>query len=258
MVGLCAQERPFTSKSLHKISRIMRKRKKWVPPKPQWYKVDPTDERKLILKNGTRIKQSIPGVGLYTSEGGLVYGLTSRGLCLKSICTTPKKNYCKLMRSGCHQGRRYPYVHYKGKKYDVHLLVTLAWQRARGKGEEIDHINGDILDNRSKNLRVITEELNDWCGGVLKRVRNAAKRLKLPYMNPAKREPEDILEVYERFKKLGMKKGLAAEIERQKVIHALMKAAQDLHDPSFDPRRMTKERREEILSSYRVVDNIQN
>lgn len=231
----------------------MRKRKKWVPPQPLWYKVDPTDERKLILKNGTRIKLSVKDV--YTSEGGKVYTLTHRGLCPKTIDYGKKKNYGKKTKGAGRQGQRYPFIRFRDKKYEIHLLVTLAWQRARKDGEEIDHINGNIHDCRNKNLRVIKEELNDWCGGVLRRVRNAAKRLKLPMMNPAKREPEDMLEVYERFHQLGMEMGLTIEIQRQRVLHAFLQASRDLHDPSLDPRRMSLERKEELLRKYRVEDS---
>ena len=195
-----------------------RKRKKWVPPKPLWYKVDPTDERKLILKNGSRIKMAVEGV--YTSEGGKVYTLTYRGLCPKTINYDKKLNYGKRTRSGKRQGQRYPYITFRKQKYEVHVLVALAWIGTRKEGEEIDHITGVTHDIRVCNLRIISLEENHWCAGILKRLRRLSKLYHLPMMHPARRTPEDMLALFERFKKLGLKKGLAVEIERQKVIHA--------------------------------------
>ena len=66
-------------------------------------------------------------------------------------------------------------------------------------------------------------------------------------MHPAKREPEDMLALFERFKGRPIQEAIAEEIERQKVLHALRRAG--LH-----PERMSKDEREAILAKYRVVD----
>ena len=197
----------------------MRKRKKWVPPKPLWYKVDPTDEQKLILKNGTRIKQSVKDV--YTSEGGKVYTLTYRGLCPKTISYCKKLNYGKRTSGGTTQGQRYPYIMFRGKKYEVHVLVALAWIGSRKDGEEIDHITGNIRDIRVINLRIIPKEENHWCGGILKRLRRLSKLYHLPLMHPANRTPKDMLELFDRFKNRPIQEAIAEELACQQHIQSL-------------------------------------
>ena len=39
----------------------------------------------------------------------------------------------------------------------MHLLV-----KPRGEGQEVDHINGDKLDNRKSNLRIVTRKQNSY------------------------------------------------------------------------------------------------
>ena len=87
-----------------------------------------------------------------------------------------------------------------GKKYEIHILVTLAWQKAREAGEEIDHVNGNINDFRSKNLRVIGAKENDRCGGILRRFRNASVRLNEPRLNPVNIPQEKLLEIFATFR----------------------------------------------------------
>ncbi len=45
----------------------------------------------------------------------------------------------------------------KGRAVQIHRVVMKA-----KKGEEIDHINGDTLDNRKKNLRIVNRSQNEW------------------------------------------------------------------------------------------------
>jgi len=220
LVGLCAHEWPFTSKSLHKIFAQMSKRKKqnrgW--PQPLWYKVDPDDPRNLILRNGTRVRQSIVGIPIYVSQGAMVYTLTQFGLRPRRINFCKKRNYRKRTRTGNWQGQRYPFILFRNVKYELHVLVTLAWERERGEHEEIDHIDGNIDDCRLINLRVISDEENDRCAGILRRMRNAAKRLNLPFMNPLRWKQADLIDLFERFRNRNLDDAMAEEVERfQKI-----------------------------------------
>ena len=165
------------------------KRKKYRKPRRPLplveYEVVSENPRVLRLRNGVELRQAIPGVELYVSIGGRVYSLTAFGLRSRRIRFLKKNNYGKKSANGVPNGQRYPYVLFRGKKYDVHLLVVLAWIGVRKDGEEIDHINGNIDDCRLVNLRFISKEENNRCGGILRKLRNAAVRLKDPSLNPA-------------------------------------------------------------------------
>ncbi len=54
------------------------------------------------------------------------------------------------------------YIHYTRKpQVAIHRLIMGA-----KKGEIIDHINGDIFDNRRCNLRFVTKQQNNWNKGI--------------------------------------------------------------------------------------------
>ena len=158
------------------------------------------NHRTLRLRNGTALRQAIPGVGLYLSQGGRVYSLTAFGLRPRRIRFLKKNNYGKKTVNGVPNGQRYPYVDFRGKKYDVHILVTLAWLRPRREGEEIDHINGNIDDCRLVNLRIVTKEENRRCAQILRRLRNASVKYNLSELNPRNMSREELLERFERYK----------------------------------------------------------
>lgn len=250
MKGICKSLR-IKERQLKNKSKAPRQ-----PGLPLWYKVDPNDSRQLILKNGTRLRQPVAGVPIYCSKGGMVYTLTPWGLRMKNISYCRSRRYCQLTGTGRSRfGQRYPYIIFRHVKYQIHVIMTLAWKRKRRKGEEIDHINGNIDDCRAINLRIITKEKNLWCGGIIRRLRNASKKYNLPLMNPVNRTPQDMLELFNRFaKRKDIKAAMNEEIERQKVLHALVHASIQLGDPTLDPRNMTRQRREEILRKYRVDD----
>ena len=173
------------------------KRKKPRRPLPLVdYAVVANNQRMLRLRNGTALRQAIPGVGLYLSQGGRVYSLTAFGLRPRRIRFLKKNNYGKKTVNGVPNGQRYPYVDFRGKKYDVHILVTLAWLRPRREGEEIDHINGNIDDCRLVNLRIVTKEENRRCAQILRRLRKAAIDLKDPSLDPKNMSQERLLKIF--------------------------------------------------------------
>ena len=165
-----------------------------LPPVP--FTVVSEEPRILRLRNGSLLKQAIPGVHLYLSKGGRVYSLTKYGLRQISIQYNRKKNYGQKSPNGVPNGPRYPYVMFGGKKYDVHLLVVLAWIGVRKDGEEIDHINGNIDDCRKVNLRIVTKEENRRCAQILRRLRKAARNLHDPSLDPKNMSQERLLKIY--------------------------------------------------------------
>ena len=177
----------------------------------------------LRLMNGTKIKQPIEGVELYIAKGKHVYALTRYGLRERCVDFTKKNNYCKKIISGRghHQGQAYPRVRLHGKKYPLHVLMALAWKGGIPKGKVADHINGDIDNFSYENIRVIDIPENDRCGGILRRLRNAARKYNLPQMDPANRTPEDMLEVFEQFKNRPIREAMEEEIARYQRITPL-------------------------------------
>ena len=189
------------SKSLYIAERQLRNRRRKpktprrpLPPVP--FTVVSEEPRILRLRNGSLLKQAIPGVHLYLSKGGRVYSLTKYGLRQISIQYNRKKNYGQKSPNGVPNGPRYPYVMFGGKKYDVHLLVVLAWIGVRKEGEEIDHINGNIDDCRKVNLRIVTKEENRRCAQILRRLRKAAKQLNDPSLDPLNIPQPRLLKIF--------------------------------------------------------------
>ena len=175
----------------------LNKRKKPRRPFPAVeYAVVADNQKTLRLKNGTVLRQAIPGVGLYLSQGGRVYSLTAFGLRPRRIRFLKKNNYGKKSANGVPNGQRYPYVDFRRKKYDVHILVTLAWIRPRREGEESDHINGNIDDFRLVNLRIVTKEENRRCAQILRRLRKAAKQLNDPSLDPINIPQPQLLKIF--------------------------------------------------------------
>lgn len=159
------------------------------------YKVDPSDPRQLILRNGMRIKQK-QGLNLFLSAHGAVYSLTNRGLRRLRINYTHKRRYGMKSRNGVPNGPRYPYVNFRHGTYTIHVLMAEIWMRPRREGEEIDHINGNIDDCRLVNLRIVTKEENQRCAQILRRLRKAAKQLNDPTLNPRNMSQERLLKIF--------------------------------------------------------------
>ena len=154
------------------------KRKKARKPLPTVdYAVVADNGKTLRLRNGTVLRQAIPGVGLYLSQGGRVYSLTAFGLRPRRIRFLKKNNYGKKSANGVPNGQRYPYVDFRRKKYDVHILVT-------------------IDDCRLINLRIVTKEENRRCAQILRRLRKAAKQLNDPSLDPLNIPQPRLLKIF--------------------------------------------------------------
>ena len=207
-------------KALHIKERQLRnkRRKARKPGRPLRYVVVSDSPRVLRLTNGTELRQPVEGVELYVSKNGRVFTLTSFGLRERHVDYTKKNHYLKRLNTGRgrSQGQVYPRLDFRGRKYSMHQLIAIAWRGGIGFGEVVDHINGDIDNFSYENIRVISIEENNWCGGILRRLRNAARKYNLPQMDPANRTPEDMLEVFERFKGRDVREAMAEEIERHR------------------------------------------
>ena len=62
----------------------------------------------------------------------------------------------------CHNGKRgciYPNMNHFGNKL-CHLLIYEAWIGPRKPGMQIDHLNGNVLDYRARNLEMVTPSEN--------------------------------------------------------------------------------------------------
>ena len=190
MRGICKEQR---IKERHQSNKRKKPRR---PLPPRDYAVVADNQNILRLRNGTALRQAIPGVGLYLSQGGRVYSLTAFGLRPRRIRFLKKNNYGKKTANGVPNGQRYPYVDFRSKSYPVHILVVLAWLRPRREGEEIDHINGNINDCRLINLRIVTKEENRRCAQILRRLRKAAKQLKDPSLDPIHIPQSRLLKIF--------------------------------------------------------------
>lgn len=58
-------------------------------------------------------------------------------------------------------GKTYARLHLLGKTYFVHRVIWTLFNGAIPKGLCIDHINGDSMDNRISNIRVVSQKTNN-------------------------------------------------------------------------------------------------
>ena len=163
--------------------------------KPLSYKVDPTDSLVLILRNGTRIKQK-EGLDIFLSKDKCAYSLTRYGLRRIRINYTRKRRYGKKSRNGVKNGRRYPYITFRGGTYSVHILMVEIWVRPRRDGEEVDHLDGNIDNFALENLEIVTREENNRRRKILHAMRKAAKQLNDPTLDPINRTPAEMAKIY--------------------------------------------------------------
>ena len=71
-----------------------------------------------------------------------------------------KKTSC-LLKGGVN-GAGYRYVNINAKNYALHRLVANAFLGSISENDVVDHIDGDKLNNRSENLRILTQSENSF------------------------------------------------------------------------------------------------
>ena len=175
-------------------ARTKCKKRKQSPP--LWYKVNPDDPLVLILRNGMRIKQK-EGLDVFMSDHGAVYSLTRRGLRRLRINFTRKRRYGKTSRNGVPNGRRYPYITFRGGTYTIHILMVEIWIRPRREGEEVDHLDSNIDNFALDNLEIVTREENNRRRKILNAMRKAAIELNDPSLDPVNKTPEEMARIYQ-------------------------------------------------------------
>ena len=171
------------------------KRKARKPGKSLEYKVDPNDPLVLILRNGQRIKQK-EGLDIFLSKNKCAYSLTRFGLRPRRINYTRKRRYGKKSCNGLPNGRRYPYITFRGGTYTMHILMMEIWVCPRRAGEEIDHLDGNIDNFALDNLELVTREENNRRKGILQAMRRAAIDLHDPSLDPINKTPEEMSDIY--------------------------------------------------------------
>lgn len=65
----------------------------------------------------------------------------------------------KIRKANINRSRGYYYINLWGKTESLHKLIASAFI-GDSTGFDIDHINGDRLDNRAENLRIVSRAVN--------------------------------------------------------------------------------------------------
>jgi hypothetical protein len=92
-----------------------------------------------------------------TSKDIVVNG--TRVTCYSDGSVHAHKKWCKRTL-GCKMDTGYSVVWINKKRFRVHRLIAMAFFGVGPKGHEVDHINGDKLDNTPSNLRYVTPSQN--------------------------------------------------------------------------------------------------
>ena len=73
----------------------------------------------------------------------------------------PSNPTWKVVENNANQGRGYCQVLFNGRKYRYHVILWVLHNNENiPEGFEIDHINGDRIDNRIENLRLVSKREN--------------------------------------------------------------------------------------------------
>ncbi len=163
--------------------------------RPLAYRPAPDDPLTLILRNGMRVKQR-KDLDLFLSKSGLAYSLTCYGLRRRRVNYTRKRRYGMLSRNGVRNGRRYPYLTFRGGTYSVHTLMMEIWVRPRRAGEEVDHLDGNIDNFRLSNLELVTRKENNRRKAILRKLRRASIDLHDPSLDPRNMSPKQLDEIF--------------------------------------------------------------
>lgn len=185
----------WVCKSQRIKERQLRRRKPRKPSQPLEYKVDPSDPLVLILRDGQHIKQK-EGLDIFLSTSGQVYSLTRYGLRMLRVNYCRKRRYGMKSCNGVKNGRRYPYIKFRGGTYSIHTLMMDIWVRSRRAGEEIDHLDGNIDNFTLDNLEIVTREENNRRKSILHAMRRAAIDLHDPSLDPINKTPEEMARIY--------------------------------------------------------------
>ena len=143
---------------------------------------------KIVLRRCWDAQPSHGDAQLYCSQDGqhffAVTRATIRELKLTYTPNRPSK------RGGGHA--QYKYVsefHLKA----CHIAVYEAWVGKRKRGMQIDHLNGDPLDNRVDNLEMVTPEENIKRAKLLRIMRSSGR-------DPRQLSRDELLRIFRRYR----------------------------------------------------------
>ena len=96
--------------------------------------------------------------------------------------------------------RNYLCVHIKGKIYQVHRLIAMAWHPNPNELQQVDHIDNNPANNRPENLRWADNSLNSRNRDYVRKANNrlglSANHSKAEYQRARRRYLKEINDEY--------------------------------------------------------------